>query len=587
MTEDGDGVFPVAVLIDELRSGDVQLRLNSIRRLQVIAKALGTERTRLELIPYLNESIDDEEDEVLLAMAEELGNLVPYVGGPTHAPSLLLPLESLCNTEETAVRDKAVVSLNSLAVMLGALQNPKEQLHNDYVAMIRRLGGSEWATARAACCYLLATVYGLLSDGLKQEMLQIYTTLCRDEEPIVRRSACVNLKGFAEIISPSIALSTLIPIYAAQARDSQDSVRLLSVQNCSSLIRSINSKEEVQQKILPIIRNYGNDDSWRVRYMLADNFTLISSALGEAVDIKDMISAFVRLATDTESEVRTSVAFKVYDFCALLKVDQVVKDIIPVVQKLVNDTSQHVRASLAGVIMKISAILGKELTISNLLPLFLILLQDEFPDVRLNVISKLNSVNEVIGIDMLSRNLLPAVVKLAEDNQWRVRLAIINEIPVLAQQLGITFFDEELSDLCLNWLTDKVYEIRQAATNILKKIAAIFGQEWTRVKLIPRILQISANKNYLYRLAVLYAIKELATVMDKDSIQRLLLPTVLNLTSDPVPNIRFNCCKTLESIMPSIDPDVISQSVKVTLMRLHDDQDVDVRFFAGKALVLV
>ena len=51
------------------------------------------------------ESIDDE-DEVLLALAEELGNFVEYVGGPAHANVLLMPLETLATVEETGVRDK-------------------------------------------------------------------------------------------------------------------------------------------------------------------------------------------------------------------------------------------------------------------------------------------------------------------------------------------------------------------------------------------------------------------------------------------------------------------------------------------------
>ena len=42
-----------SVLIDELRNEDVQLRLNSIRKLSTIALALGVERTRNELIQFL------------------------------------------------------------------------------------------------------------------------------------------------------------------------------------------------------------------------------------------------------------------------------------------------------------------------------------------------------------------------------------------------------------------------------------------------------------------------------------------------------------------------------------------------------
>ena len=92
------------------QNDDVQLQLNSVRRLKTIAVALGEERTRKELIPFLQESKDDE-DEVLQAIAEELGDFVPYVGGAAHAPCLLPPLEAVSTVEETVVRDAAVAAL--------------------------------------------------------------------------------------------------------------------------------------------------------------------------------------------------------------------------------------------------------------------------------------------------------------------------------------------------------------------------------------------------------------------------------------------------------------------------------------------
>ncbi len=51
------------------------------------------------------ESIDDEDD-VLLALAEELGKLVDAVGGVEYAYYLLPPLENIAAVEEASVRDK-------------------------------------------------------------------------------------------------------------------------------------------------------------------------------------------------------------------------------------------------------------------------------------------------------------------------------------------------------------------------------------------------------------------------------------------------------------------------------------------------
>ena len=82
--------------MDELRSEDVQLRLNAIHRVSTIALALGPDRAREELIPFFQDSIDDE-DEVLLALAEELGkNFDEYVGGRKFAHVLHLMQGSCC-----------------------------------------------------------------------------------------------------------------------------------------------------------------------------------------------------------------------------------------------------------------------------------------------------------------------------------------------------------------------------------------------------------------------------------------------------------------------------------------------------------
>ncbi len=51
-----NSLYPIHLLMDELKSDDVVLRLSSIRRLSTIALALGSARTRDELIPFLQAS---------------------------------------------------------------------------------------------------------------------------------------------------------------------------------------------------------------------------------------------------------------------------------------------------------------------------------------------------------------------------------------------------------------------------------------------------------------------------------------------------------------------------------------------------
>lgn len=112
MSMSDESAYGAAILIDELMNEDRELRLNSMRQLSTIARALGVERTRTEFIQYIRENFDDEDDEeVLLEMAEQLGVFIPYVGGAEHATVLLPPLKGLCSDGESRVRDKAVESL--------------------------------------------------------------------------------------------------------------------------------------------------------------------------------------------------------------------------------------------------------------------------------------------------------------------------------------------------------------------------------------------------------------------------------------------------------------------------------------------
>lgn len=50
--------------------------------------------SKQELLPFLTDGVDDE-DEVLVAIASNLGKLIEHVGGPAHAHTLLPCLELL------------------------------------------------------------------------------------------------------------------------------------------------------------------------------------------------------------------------------------------------------------------------------------------------------------------------------------------------------------------------------------------------------------------------------------------------------------------------------------------------------------
>ncbi|KAF2729625.1 protein phosphatase PP2A regulatory subunit A [Polyplosphaeria fusca] len=597
-----DELYPIAVLIDELKHDDVLLRLNAIHRLGTIALALGPERTREELIPFLDESVEDE-DEVLTALSEELGNFVEYVGGPEYGHVLLSPLENLAAIEEPLVREKAVESLNKICEQLS-----QTQIEESFIPLVFRLSKADWFTSKISATGLYNVPYTRATPPSQESLRQHYGQLVHDDTPMVRRQSANNLAKFIKTMPATIVIEEMIPLFQHLAQDDQDSVRLLTVDILIAIAEAVPKEQQSSHGVLlTSLRSLFEDKSWRVRYMVADRYEKIAKAVDEEVVNRDLVPAFVKLLKDTEAEVRSAIAGQIPGFCALLERDTLLHDVMPSIEELVSDQSQHVRAALGTQISGLAPILGKEETISHLLPMFLQMLKDEFPDVRLNIISKLELVNNVIGIDLLSQSLLPAIVQLAEDKQWRVRLAIIEYVPLLASQLGVKFFDEKLSSLCMSWLGDTVFSIREASTQNLKKLTEVFGVEWANDAIVPKVMAMGQHPNYLYRMTTCFAVSTLAPALSLDVIEKSILPMMDKLVNDEIPNIRFNVAKSYAILIDSLKQlpeqgtvlalqkagtpgqgcqkghDLISKSILPNLEKLQQDDDVDVRYFATTA----
>lgn len=70
-----DSFNPIDVLREEMESEEIYLRVNAVHRIRVVTSLLPTDKIKSQLIPYIDQLIKKEEDEVLFALAEELGNI--------------------------------------------------------------------------------------------------------------------------------------------------------------------------------------------------------------------------------------------------------------------------------------------------------------------------------------------------------------------------------------------------------------------------------------------------------------------------------------------------------------------------------
>ncbi|MEE4247379.1 MAG: HEAT repeat domain-containing protein [Kangiellaceae bacterium] len=110
-------VESVLALIDELRSEDRNAKLHAITNLSKIGEAIGSERTKEELVPFVVELIEDTDSEILLALARATSGLSDFLR-PTDVSCLLEPLMALAGNEETVVREEAIKSVKGIVPRL-------------------------------------------------------------------------------------------------------------------------------------------------------------------------------------------------------------------------------------------------------------------------------------------------------------------------------------------------------------------------------------------------------------------------------------------------------------------------------------
>eukprot|EP00954_Amorphochlora_amoebiformis_P007148 555444-Amorphochlora_amoeboformis.AAC.2 len=112
------------ILKEDLEDEDPAVQIEAAKRIMYIAKALGPQKSRTELVEYLEGYMKSDNDEALVAIGKQMKEVAKvsfkeqldqlmylifvspvtqYVGGKEHLGSLVPVLEKLAFQEETVV----------------------------------------------------------------------------------------------------------------------------------------------------------------------------------------------------------------------------------------------------------------------------------------------------------------------------------------------------------------------------------------------------------------------------------------------------------------------------------------------------
>ena len=525
-----------------------------------------------EFIPYIQKIISTEEDEVLLAISEELPRFKSYLDGKQM--TAVLPLfVSLLGCEETVVRESTVEGLRKLVPSFS-----EEQVQKDLIPMVVNISNTEAFQLKVSACYLIRICYPKAGKE-KEKLVNLYFKLCDDDTPIIKRTAAKEFGPLCLIIEKDTVKSEMLNCYKKFMNES-DTVRVTILPSIVQLSK-IFQEPELQKQHIQNINSASIDKSWRVRNELANLYPQFIDYFQNNPNL-DLVQPICTLRKDSETEVKASALKALNQVISKLPSDKVTSQIVPTLRGLNNESNKDTKSNIGLLFGPISRIIGYTGFNANLGTMMDTLMKDENAEVRLGVAksmydifvssdgSLLSSVNSFLGT-------------MQKDAQYRIRECVYDTLAKLGIKYGLEVFKNNIEGLYFNYLTDNVASVREIGIKSLSSLIKQFGPNWVTSSLIPKLQShLSGQKiSYLNRMCMIHSVCVCAEFLDAKQNTEFIVPILSKGLKDKIPNVRFYTIKLIEKIYKNLDSSSKTK-LETSIKSLMSDEDPDVKYFASK-----
>ena len=525
-----------------------------------------------EFIPYIQKIISTEEDEVLLAISEELPRFKSVLDGKQMTAVLPLFL-SLLGCEETVVRESTVEGLRKLVPSF-----TDEQVQKDLIPMVVNISNGEAFQFKVSACYLIRICYPKAGKE-KEKLVNLYFKLCDDDTPIIKRTAAKEFGPLCLIIEKDTVKSEMLNCYKKFMNES-DTVRVTILPSIVQLSK-IFQEPELQKLHIQNINSASIDKSWRVRNELANLYPQFIDYFQNNPNV-DLVQPICTLMKDSETEVKASALKALNQIISKLPSDKVNSQIVPTLRGLNNESNKDTKSNIGLLFGPISRIIVYTGFNANLGTMMDTLMKDENADVRLGVAKSMYDIFVSSDGSLLS-SINSFLGTMQKDAQYRIRECVYDTLAKLGIKYGLEVFKNNIEGLFFNYLTDNVASVREIGIKSLSSLIKQFGTSWVTSSLIPKLQShLSGQKiSYLNRMCMIHSVCVCAEYLDTKQNAEFIVPILTKGLKDKIPNVRFYTIKLIEKIYKNLDS---SSKTKLEggIKALISDEDPDVKYFASK-----
>ncbi|OHS97142.1 HEAT repeat family protein [Tritrichomonas foetus] len=519
-------------MISAIRTDDHNVRLNALSNLHLIAKVLGPERTRTELIPYTIETTDHNPHDLSI-IGEELGKLLNDVGGPSHIKILLEALRTLCENEDILIREPATDSI----VKLGKLLTKSE--YGVITQFAKDLCEDTWYPLRCSGACVCCELYHYFPDSVLKEIDQELASLAGDQMVMVRRSLAKSIPSLIKSERNSVQLASNI----IKALSSDESAAVaIEIPISISLLAS--SAPDVA---LSVSEKIYKSDIWQAKSVLISYLDRIFKNNPPKEFLKQVVNSSL---IDGANVIRASIARQIpfiYE-SKCLSFDEFQQ----FVMSLISDSESCVRLAVASSLGKMPSTKKGNFDESSITTL----LNDEELDVRMEALSSVAISGKAIS--SASKNL----TDLIKFSNWRIKKGVADLLPKISNIFDEKRFNNEMVPIVKSLLSDEASEVRQEIARILVSLVKKYGEKWEKTILFPILQELFESPDYMLRKTGIEAVSAISCFDQfKDTLEKLC--------SDPCPNVRMVLARNLPRNSSLLD-------------KLKKDEDIDVKDAANK-----
>ena len=526
-----------------------------------------------DLIPFVLKILPNEEDEVLLAVSEEVPHFKTYLNDKQITNALPI-FQFLLGCEETVVRESAVEGMRKLIISLS-----DDQVQKDIVPLILAISNLEAFQWKISSICLIRTTYPKAGKE-KEKLRALYFKLCDDETPIIKRTAAKEFGPLCLVIEKDHVSNDMITYYKKFMNET-DSVRVTILPSLVQLAKLFQNSD-LQKTNLQFIVAASEDKSWRVRNELAIIFPQFIEYFGS--QINELVPTLSNLIKDSETEVKISALKSLNLLIAKISSDKIQACVIPSLRGLNNESSKEVKANVGESFGPIAKIIGYSSFNTNLGVMMDTLMKDENADVRLGVAKSMYDIFvSSEGSLLTSTNSLLGTMQ--KDSQYRIRETVYETLAKLGANYGLEVFKSSIESLFFNYLNDNVASVREVGINSLKLLNEKFGSAWIVSTLIPKLQSFLTTPkiSYLNRMCIIHSVCVCSYFLDTKQNNEFILPILVRGLKDKISNVKFYTVKLTKAIYGNLDMggnEKITSAIKL----LGNDDDADVKYYAGKFL---